>query len=109
MCIYWRTDELLISFLEGVSRRTLTDNTLPGTTNFQLACIIENFYYMLNFNWIFLHSFVASLIQSFISGSKTVSALNGKLSPSGSYTSYLNWLKENGSEALSCPPGDIET
>ena len=38
-----------------------------------------------------------------------VSVLNGKLSPGGGYTTYLNWIKAIGSEKLSCPLGDLIT
>ena len=46
----------------------------------------------------------------FCIGSKTVSALNRKISLSGGYTTYKKWLVERkGSEALECPEGDVIT
>lgn len=45
-----------------------------------------------------------------ISGSKMVAKLNGKISASGGYSTYLCWLRETGSKALTCPTNtDIDT
>ena len=41
-----------------------------------------------------------NLEQSLVSGSKTVTAVNGKISAGGSYTSVQKWLNEQGSEPL---------
>ena len=38
-----------------------------------------------------------------------MSVLNGKVSPGGGYHTYLNWLKDNGSEKLFCMLGDVVT
>lgn len=42
-------------------------------------------------------------------GSKTVSMLNGKVSPSCGYTSYKNLLAFQGADELKTPTGDIIT
>ena len=52
---------------------------------------------------------MSNLIQSCTSGSKTVSVLNGKVTPSGSYTNVNEWLKEWGAKALECPEEDLDT
>ena len=50
-----------------------------------------------------------NLEQSLVSGSKTVTAVNGKISAGGSYTSVQKWLNEQGSEPLKSPDGDLVT
>ena len=98
---------IIVSFLEGLSKRGFSfQNT---KTKFYLICIIESIYSFCNFNWVLPYNFVSNLNQSFISGSKMVTVLNGKLSPGGGYTTYLTWLKEIGSKVLICPTGDIIT
>ena len=44
--------------------------------------------------------FVINFEQSLVSISKTVTAVNGKISAGGSYTSGQKWLNEQGSEPL---------
>ena len=44
--------------------------------------------------------FVINFEQSLVSISKTVTAVNGKISAGGSYTSVQKWLNEQGSEPL---------
>ena len=44
-----------------------------------------------------------------MSGSKTVSTLNGKVTPSCGYTTYKKWLDIQGNNELKCPGGDIIT
>ena len=61
------------------------------------------------FNWIFPHCFVANLIQSTISGSKTVTMSNGKVFPGGGYTRFRSWLNNARNKHLVCPPGNVET
>ena len=99
---------LLVEFLQGLSWRTF-DHNVNGTAQFHTACVIESVYSLMNFNWILPNSFISNLIQTFISGSKTVSLLNGKLSPGGSSTTYYNWLNNTGSEPITCPNGDLDT
>ena len=48
-----------------------------------------------------------NLIQTFISGSKTVTTLNGKLLPGGSDTTYRLWLTTN-AEPIEYPTGDSD-
>lgn len=101
-------ENILVSFVEGISGRYIKNEHNSGII-FYLATLIENIYYLANLNWIFPHSFVSNLVESCISGSKIVTTINGKIYPAGSYSSYLNWLKEIGRNKLECPSGDIET
>ena len=94
-------------FLEGLSKKKFVN--LSNINKVKFAFALENIYSLLNLNWVFPISFCSNLLQSTVSGSKLVTEVNGKLSPGGSYTTYMNWLKENGSKPLSCPQGDIET
>lgn len=104
----FQRESILMSFIEGVSGRNLK-NEGDSATIFYLASLIENIYFLVNFNWILPHSFVSNLIQSFISKSKIVTTINGKIYPAGGYSSYLTWLKDVGSEMLKSPTGDVET
>ena len=74
-------ENILVAFLEGISGRIFKDES--SDVAYQIACVIESIYYLVNFNWIFPHWFVTNLIQSTISGSKTVTTLNGSFSSGG--------------------------
>ena len=90
-------DPIIVSFLEGLSKRGFSfQNT---KTKYYLICIIESIYSFCNFNWVLPFNFVSNLNQSFISGSKMVTVLNGKLSPGGGYTTNLG-EKKNTNYAL---------
>ena len=100
-------ENILVAFLKGISGRIFKDES--SHVAYQIACVIESIYYLVNFNWIFPHCFVINLIQSTISGSKTVTTLNGKVFPGGGYTTYHSWLNNVGNKHLVCPPGNVET
>eukprot|EP00111_Clytia_hemisphaerica_P010060 TCONS_00029400-protein len=100
-------DTFLVSFLEGLSNRNIS--SLDSQLQYQLIMTIEAIYSFCNVKWIFPYHFVSNVVQSFISGSKVVSVLNGKLTPGGGYTTFLNWLNEIGSAPLECHLGDIIT
>lgn len=74
-----------------------------------MACCIEQIYFLRNLNLVLPYNFVANLIQSYTAGSKTVSVVNGKVTPGGSYTSVHNWMNLIGEKALTCPEGTIDT
>ena len=59
-------ENILVAFLEGISGKIFKDES--GHVAYQMACVIESIYYLVNFNWIFPHCFVTNLIQSSISG-----------------------------------------
>ena len=81
-------NEKLVSFLLGISNTTLT--SLSKKTAFTFAVAIEQIYYLCHHNIVFPHAFISNLIQVYTSGSKAVPALNGKVSPSGSYPTLGN-------------------
>ena len=66
-------------------------------------------YYLCHHNIVLPHSFISNLIQFYTSCSKVVPALNGKVSPSGSYPTLGNWMSECGKSKLVVPDGDLET
>ena len=90
-------DRCVVGFLEGASGISIKGDT---TTQIQFAAcsIIESIYFLRNFNIILPYNFMINLEQSLVSGSKTVTAVNGKISAGGSYTSVQKWLNEQGSE-----------
>lgn len=91
-------DNLLKSFVEGVTQKTYQNLQPSGKLKF--AYMLENIYGLENFNWILPISFSSNFIQSAISGSKTVTEMNGKLSPGGGYPTFLKWFNENGKISL---------
>ena len=101
-------DRCVVGFLEGASGISIKGDT---TTQIQFAAcsIIESIYFLRNFNIILPYSFLMNLEQFLVSGSKTVTAVNGKISVGGSYTSVQKWLNEQGSEPLKSPDGDLVT
>ena len=101
-------NKIVVSFLEGISGLNFESDLSDGKF-YGIACAIESIYLLRNFNWVLPNSFILNLIQSFISGSKSVTAVNGKVYPSGSYTTYNEWLKLQGSNNLVCPPVDRRT
>ena len=46
------------------------------------------------------HCFLENLVETFISGSKRVTAINGKNLPSANDTTYKKWFNENGKEKI---------
>ena len=59
-------ENILVALLEGISRRIFKDESSYAAH--QIVCVTESTYYLVNFNWIFPHCFVANVIQSTISG-----------------------------------------
>ena len=103
-----KRDRCVVGFLEGASGISIKGDT---TTQIQFATcsIIESIYFLRNFNIVLPYSFLINLEQSLVSGSKTVTAVNGKISPGDSYTSVQKWLNEQGNEPLKLPDGDLVT
>ena len=46
-------ENILVAFLEGISGRIFKDES--SDVAYQIACVIESIYYLVNFNWIFPH------------------------------------------------------
>ena len=84
---------VVTSFLEGISGVSI-ENLADDKLLFTFCTVVEKIYHLKNQNFILPHHFLCNLMQSSISGSKTVSVVNGKFSPAGSYTTYNNWITE---------------
>ena len=69
--------------------------------------VVETIYFLCNLNVILPYSFLSDLIQSLVSGLKTVTRINSKFIPSCSYPTIQLWLEEQGKEPLETPSGDI--
>jgi hypothetical protein len=95
-------NQLILDFLTG-SIKWNYENQDNSVVLYSLAIVVESIYHLRNMNLILPHCFLTNLVQSFIAGSKTVPVINGKTSPSASYTTYKNWILEKGSKSLSCP------
>ena len=85
-------DQLILEFLSGccnVDYKEQSNNIML----FTIAVTIEMIYFIHNLNLILPYCFLINLLQSFVSGSKKVSILNGKVTPGTGYTTYKSWLK----------------
>ena len=103
-----RRDRCVEGFLEGASGISIKGDTTTQV-QFSTCYIIESIYFLRNFNIILPYSFLINLEQSLVSGSKTVTAVNGKISAGDSYTSVQKWLNEQGNEPLKSSDGDLVT
>ena len=65
-------EPILVSFLGGIISKN-------HCNPFLLAVIVEAIYHLKNSNLILPDCFLANLVETFISGSKTVTAINGKI------------------------------
>ena len=97
---------LLVKFLCGLSHRKLESESKSVVYTF--ACTIEMCYNLRNMNLVLPNSFLANLVQSCISGSKSVSVVNGKITPGGGYTTYRNWIQLQGEKMLTCMKGTLD-
>ena len=101
-------DSCVVAFLEGVSGIAFGKEK-NAQVKFACCVSIESIYHLRNLNVILPYLFLSSLLQSVVSGSKTVSAVNVKLHPSGSYPTIQSWLEEQGKEPLESPPSYLVT
>ena len=76
---------------------------------FTIAVAVEMIYFIRNLNLVLPHCFIINLLQSFVSGSKKVSTLNGKVTLGAGYTTYKTWLVSFGSIKIQCPAEDVVT
>ena len=76
---------------------------------FTIRILAEIFYFIRNLNLVLPHCFLVNLLQSFVSGSKTVPALNGKVLPSAGYHTYKTWVEHVGADPIKCPSNDLIT
>ena len=93
----YQRDKCLVAFLESVSGIAF-DKERNNHVKYSICSVIESVYYLRNLNLVLPYSFLFNIVESLISGSKTVTAINGKLHPCGSYPTIQGWLEEQGSE-----------
>ena len=74
-------EPILILFLKGIVSKS-------HCNPFLLAVIVEAIYHLKNTYLILPHCFLTNLVKTFISGSKIVTAINGKILSGASDTSY---------------------
>ena len=103
----WKREPLLTSFLSGVTGHNL-NTTIKQQTLYVYAIMIESIYHLRNQNLVLPFSFLSNIIQTFISGSKTVTSINGKLLSGGRDTTYRAWLNANAVNPLPTPPNDLD-
>ena len=101
-------NQMVLQFLNGCCNTNYEDQTNTATL-FAIAVTVEMIYFIRNFNLVLPHCFVVNLLQSFVSGSKTISTVNGKVTPGASYSTYKKWLNVKGDKVLICPDGDQVT
>ena len=53
---------------------------------FTIVVAVEMIYFICNLNLVLLHCFKINLLEGFVSGSKNVSALDGKVTPGAGCT-----------------------
>ena len=99
-------NKCLVSFLEGVAGMSFVKENRK--IKIAAAVCIEQIYFLQNFTLVMPCHFLANLVQSYASGSKTVSVVNGKITPGGSYATLNEWMRSMGSTPLDSPNGDID-
>ena len=99
-------NKLLMAFICGSSNIEF-ENQTTAPFLYAMAVAVEMIYFLRNLNLILPHCFMLNLIQSFTSGSKTVSKVNGKVTPGASYSTYKNWINAKGKNPILCPSGDL--
>ena len=82
-------------FLEGSSGIAF-DKERDPQVKYSACVVVETTYFLRNLNVILPFSFLSNLIQSLVSGLKTVTRINSKVIPSGSYLTIQSWLEEQG-------------
>ena len=101
-------NQLVVSFICACANIQIEDQKNKNFI-YAVAVAVEIIYYLRDLNIILPHCFLINLVQSFVSGSKTVSVLNGKVTPSCGYELYKNKLELKGSYKLVCPKNDVIT
>ena len=99
---------LVLSFICGAAQIQIAEQS-NTTFLYAIAVTVEMIYLLRNQNVILPHCFMMNLVQSFISGSKIVSTINGKSTPCASYTTYKKWICDRGLKPNVCPKGDVIT
>ena len=99
-------DKCVVAFLEG-SFGSAFEKERDPQVKYSACVVVEAIYFLRNLNVILPYAFLSNLIQSLVSGSKTVTRINRKVIPSGRYPTIQTWLEEQGKEPLETPSGDI--
>ena len=78
-------DKVISAFFEGVTGIKFTDekSIVSKQTRYQIGYALETVQSLANPKSVLLLSFLCNLVQTMISGSKTGSKINGKISASG--------------------------
>ena len=97
-------NQMALQFLNGCCNVNYEDHTNTATL-FAIAVTVEMIYFIRNFNLVLPHYFVVNLLESFVSESKTVSTVNGKVTPGASYSTSKKWLNVKSDKVLICPDG----
>ena len=97
----------LITFIEGCTGRSL-DHVHDTKELFRYAVMVECLYHIKNNNLILPHCFVVNLIEKTVSGSKSVTSVNGKLMPGAGDTTMRDWWKTQGTDVLTLPPSKFD-
>ena len=101
-------NQVVLQFINGCCNINYKDQT-NTTTLFTIAIALEMIYFIRNINLVLPHCFLVNLLQSFVSRSKTVSTLNGKVTPESSYLTYKKWVSVKGKDIVKCSDGDQVT
>ena len=91
---------MLVRFSCGVSG--LEFSIESEQIQYAFASTLEMCYHPRSLNLVLPHCFLGNLVQSQISGSRSVSVVNGKTSPGGGYLTLRSWLELHGNEPLQC-------
>ena len=78
-------NQLVLGFINGccgINYREQSGNLML----FTIAVAVEMIYFICNLSLVLLHCFKINLLESFVSGSKNVSALDGKVTPGAGCT-----------------------
>ena len=92
----------LIRFLSGCPGRNI-EFILDSKMLYRFSVVVESIHHLKNSNAILPHCFAMNLIQKQISGSKTVTAVNGKVLPSSGDSALRYWWEQQASRQLTIP------
>lgn len=92
----------LTNFIEGCTGKNLR-YIFDSKELYRYAVLVESLYHLRNCHLVLPHCFMVNLIEKTVSGSKSVSTINGKLLPGASDTTLREWWTGQGSKPLSLP------
>ena len=105
----FRKKSATTSIYEWLLRCKLSRSNQQCKVLLAFAIALEMIYFIRNFDLVLPHRFLVNILQYFVSGSKTVSALNGRVTREASYSTYKKWVNANGKKVLKCPKDDQVT